>query len=74
MAPLPVGQGSKEPARGGVLAGWSLGQRNGRPATWVDLAGIVAQNLRTEGRLSTSPVALPVSFSKLDIPWIDHIQ
>ena len=20
--------------------GWSLGQRNGRPATWVDLAGI----------------------------------
>ena len=22
------------------IQGWSLGQRNGRPATWVDLAGI----------------------------------
>ena len=23
-----------------TATGWSLGQRNGRPATWVDLAGI----------------------------------
>jgi len=30
--------------------GWSLGQRNGRPATWVDLAGIDTSD-QTQGIL-----------------------